>query len=81
MNLEGPGPIYNNKSICKGFAKKHVCMGECRHPNVPLHLSDCVDQECMGCRGEEDPVDLDRPRLRPVTAIGIRGETMHIKDN
>ena len=27
MNLEGLGHIYNNKYICKGFAKKHVCMG------------------------------------------------------
>ena len=26
---------------------------------------------------EEDPVDLDRLGLRPVTAIGIRGETMY----
>ena len=51
MNLDGLGTIYNNNSICKGFAEKHVCMGVCGHPNVPLHLSDGVDQECMGCRG------------------------------
>ena len=24
---------------------------------------------------------MDRPRLRPVTAIGVRGETMYIKDS